>query len=283
MSNSSYVIRNATRTELDQMIDWARAENWNPGNFDADCFYAADPSGFWLGVLDGEAIASLSAVKYGKTFAFVGFYIVRPEFRGQGFGWRLWQTVLAPLGDRNLALDGVVEQQANYRKSGFQLAHCNLRYAGVGGGELPQHPGLVPLAQLPFAQVAAYDAGFFPGDRATFLHHWLRQPQSTAVGMVVAGELKGYGMVRVSHQGYRLGPLFADDEAIADVLLLALKSHIPAGTPVYLDVPLINAAAQRLMAQHAMSPGFETARMYTQSLPELPYDRWYGVTTLEVG
>jgi hypothetical protein len=28
---------------------WANAESWNPGVYDANSFYAADPSGFFLG------------------------------------------------------------------------------------------------------------------------------------------------------------------------------------------------------------------------------------------
>jgi len=283
MSKLPLEIRIASRAELEMLVEWARAENWNPGNFDADCFYQADPQGFWIGVLDGVAIASLSAVKYGNDFGFVGFYIVQPAFRGQGFGWQIWQTVLATVQDRNLALDGVVAQQANYQKSGFRLAHRNVRYEGVGGGEWPQHAGLVALAEIPFEQVAAYDAAFFPGDRVRFLQQWICQPQSTALGILQDGQLVGYGMVRPSQFGYRIGPFFADSETLAEVLFLALKSYVPANASFYLDVPQINPTAIRLAERHGMTPGFETARMYTQQIPELPRDRWYGITTLEVG
>ena len=32
------------------------------------------------------------------------------------------------------------------------------------------------------------------------------------------GELVGYGVLRECHQGYKIGPLFADDEDVADSL-----------------------------------------------------------------
>ncbi len=283
MSKQPYSIRPATRAEVDQMVSWAASEGWNPGLFDADCFYAAAPNGFWLGLWHDEPIASLSAVKYGKDFAFVGFYIVKPDYRGQGFGLQLWHTVLATVSDRNVALDGVIAQQENYQQSGFRIAHRNIRYAGVGGGEVPQHPGLVPLANIPFKQVAAYDAAFFPGDRAHFIQHWIRQPQSTALGILEADQLVGYGMVRVSQTGYRIGPLFADSERLAETLFLALKSQTQADAPIYLDVPEANPAAMRLAERHSMTPVFEAARMYTRAIPALPFHRWFGVTTLEVG
>ena len=61
----------------------------NPGLFDAESFHAADPDGFLLGELDGEPIGSVSAVRYGTEFGFLGFYIVKPAYRGQGYGLRL--------------------------------------------------------------------------------------------------------------------------------------------------------------------------------------------------
>jgi hypothetical protein len=35
------------RMALDQAMEWAAAEGWNPGLNDADCFHTADPTGLW--------------------------------------------------------------------------------------------------------------------------------------------------------------------------------------------------------------------------------------------
>ncbi len=85
MTSDSYQIRTMTRGELEVAIAWAAAEGWNPGLQDADCFYGTDPTGFLMGFLNNEPIASISAVKYGESFGFIGFYIVKPGFRGQGY------------------------------------------------------------------------------------------------------------------------------------------------------------------------------------------------------
>jgi len=69
-----YCIRRMTRRELDIALDWAAAEGWNPGINDGNCFYAADAGGFLAGFLGDKMIASISAVKYGKSFSFIGFY-----------------------------------------------------------------------------------------------------------------------------------------------------------------------------------------------------------------
>src|SRR5262249_27238723 len=116
-----------TRGDLDLAVAWAAREGWNPGRRDADCFHAADPAGFLIGERGGMPLATISVVAYDAAFGFLGFYIVEPEARGQGYGLQIWRAGMAHLGARNIGLDGVVAQQDNYRKSGFALAYRNIR------------------------------------------------------------------------------------------------------------------------------------------------------------
>src|SRR5262245_18570462 len=125
-----YEIARVTDGDLSTLLRWADREGWNPGLDDGPAFYAADPSGYFIGRLGNRPIASISAVAYDGDFGFLCFYIVEPEFRGKGYGLRTWHEAMAYLGDRNIGLDGVIEQQENYKKSGFKLAYNNTRYAG---------------------------------------------------------------------------------------------------------------------------------------------------------
>ena len=88
-SGARYEIRTMTRQEVAIAIDFAAAEGWNPGLHDAESFYAADPNGFLLGLFGDEPIATISVVRYGAVFGFLGVYIVKPSHRGCGSGWRL--------------------------------------------------------------------------------------------------------------------------------------------------------------------------------------------------
>lgn len=278
--NQSYTIRTMTRSDLDVAVNWAAEEGWNPGLGDADCFFACDPSGFFMGERDGAPVACISAVAYGAVFGFIGFYIVRPGDRGKGFGLQIWNTALAYLGDRTIGLDGVVAQQDNYRKSGFVLAHRNERYQGTGGGVAPE--GVSALAEVPFERLAAYDARIFSCPRPAFLSAWISRPGGHAAALWRQGRLEGYGVIRPCRNGFKIGPLFADTPDGAEALFLALASHVP-GQAVFLDVPQPNAAAVALARRHGMSPVFETARMYTKSAPDLPLDRVFGITSFELG
>jgi hypothetical protein len=272
-----------SRQEVDLAMHWAATEGWNPGLHDANCFYAADPNGFLIGLLGDEPVATISVVKYGTSFGFVGFYIVAPVHRGCGYGIKIWNTGLARLEGRTLGLDGVVDQQENYKKSGFVLAHRNIRYEGTCVGGASAGEAIIPLSKLPFGAILAYDKQFFPDTRVQFLKCWIHQTQGAALGFVQGGALAGYGVLRPCHSGYKIGPLFADRAKIAEDLFLALQRSVPRGAPIFLDTPAVNGAAVDLARRHNMTAVFETARMYAGGKPDLPLDRIFGVTSFELG
>lgn len=272
-----------TPEEVALAIEWAAREGWNPGLHDARCYYAADPGGFFLAECEGQPVGSLSVVKYGADQAFLGLYIVRPGWRGRGIGRQMWQAGMASAAGRQVGLDGVVEQQANYRKSGFNLAWRNVRHEATERPQAPRDARLVPLQSLPFAAVRDWDRAFFPADRSLFLKTWLEQPDAAGFAFVQDGALRGYGLRRRCREGHKIGPLFADDEAVAEGLYCALAAGAAAGEPVYLDLPEPNGQAVALARRHGMRMVFETARMYTGTAPALPVARMYGVTTFELG
>ena len=277
----NFIVRSMKRTEVNLMMDWSAAEGWNPGLHDADCFYQADPDGFWVGELNGEPIGCLSTVAYDEHFGFLGLYIVKPQFRGQGFGLQIWKAGMTYLGSkRNLGLDSVIAQQENYQKSGFQAAYRHIRYEGRGGGERPAN--LIKLNTIPFEQLVTYDRQHFPAQRRLFLKHWLEQPEAKALGVLQSEELVGYGVLRASHTGSKIGPLFANNPQIAEELFQGLKAFAP-DQPIYLDVPDANPEALKLAERHSLKPVFSTVRMYTLRIPPIHIEQVFGETTLELG
>jgi hypothetical protein len=286
-----YVVRKMTRSEVDFAVDLATQEGWNPGKYDADCFYAADPDGFLIGLLDGEPISSLSVVKYGDTYGFLGLYIVKKEYRDMGYGLRIWNEGMKYLQGRDIGLDGVLEQEGNYALSGFQLAYHNTRYKGLGIGtkNSTPDPRIVELSTIPLDELLKYDDGLFPASRPEFLKAWVAQPESFGLGIIDNKTLAGYSVLRKCHDGYKIGPLFAENEDLAETLFCNLCNLISQDTPVFLDVPgeKENPAATALAKRHGMKRVFETARMYRMGIAnaemDLPLDKWFGVTTFELG
>ena len=279
-AGGNLTVRQMTRAELDQAIDWAAAEGWNPGHGDADCFYAADPGGFFVALLDGRPAGSISAVRYGNDFGFIGLFIVRPEHRGGRLGIELGKAALAHLQGRNAGLDGVLNKIENYRNFGFHYAHKNIRFEGLGGGKASGR--CRPLSNFDFGEVAAYDAKCFGSERDGFLRAWFNQDNAAALGVKDSGRLAGYGVIRKCRAGCKIGPLFADSADIAAGLLDSLASNA-AGEPFYLDVPEPNKAAIALAGERRMREVFATARMYSMEKPALPLEKVFGITTFELG
>jgi ribosomal protein S18 acetylase RimI-like enzyme len=283
MNDGPLEIANLAADEVGLLVDWAAAEGWNPGLHDARCFAAADATGFFVGRKGGEPVATISVVKYGTKFAFLGLYIVKPAFRSRGYGFELWNAALATAGGRGVGLDGVVAQQDNYKRSGFKLAYRNVRYRGLRRATTAIDSRIVPLSSLPFAEVAAYDRAMFGAPREAFLRCWIAQPAAKALAVVRDGRIAGYGVIRPARQGYKVAPLFADDADLAEALFNALGMYVAEEAEMFLDVPEPNPAAIALAERHGLSIVFETARMYAGPAPAIPLERVFGVTSFELG
>jgi len=251
-----------------------------PGLADAACFASADPEGFLLGEIAGTPAATISIINYDDRFAFLGFYIVRPDLRGRGYGRRLWETGLLHAAARTIGLDGVLAQQDNYKKSGFVLAYRNVRYGGIVSA--PSTSNTVALAAIPFATLAADDATVFPAPRPAFLRAWLGAPGHLGRALVHDGRLRAWGVIRPCRAGFKIGPLVADDRACGEKVLAALAAAVGGGE-IFLDVPEPNGQAVALARSHGLSPVFETARMYTRPIRAIQLARVFGVTSFELG
>jgi GNAT superfamily N-acetyltransferase len=280
-------IRLMQPSEVQIALDWAAQEGWNPGLQDAIAFYAADPNGFLIAELDGEPIGCISAVRYSVQFGFLGLYIIRPQWRGRGYGMQLWEAAWQGLTNRldeagySIGLDGVVEREATYRQAGFKAAYRHIRhvYNPIPSDRVPNE--VLSLKDIPLEAIALYDAELFPALRPQFLEPWIRLSE-VAYGVMEHGRLVGYGVLRPCRQGFKIGPLFAETLEIADSLFRAL-TYQSEERAVFIDIPEANSAFPVLVERYELQPVFTCVRMYWGSEVNLDVERIFGVTTLELG
>jgi Acetyltransferase (GNAT) domain len=275
-----FIVRSMTKDDLKNALSWAVAEGWNPGIDDADSFYIADPEGFFLGELNGKPISCISVVRYHPNFNFIGLYIARTEQRHKGFGLQTWQEAFKLIPNQPAALDAVLAQVSNYQKFGFKPAHSHIRYQGIIKGKISEE--VTDIKTIDFQQLSIYDQKYFPSDRSKFLSEWINQPHGQGYAIINDNNLVGYGVIRKAHQGFRIGPLFAENQDLAEKLFLALVTYAEE-SPIYMDVPDINQAGIALFKKYAMKPMFECVRMYRGDKPNINWSNVFAVTTLELG
>lgn len=280
-----------SRSEVDELVDWAAREGWNPGLHDAELFWTTDPAAFIAAELDGELIGGGAITCYGGEFGFMGFFIIRREFRGRGYGNELWHARRERLIARvrpqaSIGLDGVFAMQDYYAAGGFVFSHRNMRFRAEisrqANGPPDDREDIVSLSAVPFVHLLDYDRRCFPAPRPTFLQGWISQPDARALGCRRNGTLAGYGVVRRCRAGCKIGPLFADDARAAEALYMRLATFA-AGGPLFIDAPDNNPAAIELVHRHRMAEVFGCARMYLNAAPVVAREQVFGVTTFELG
>lgn len=273
------------------ILQWAGSEGWNPGIEDDTLFHATDPSGFLISLVDDTPVAAVSVVKHTENQSFLGLYICLPEWRGTGVGWTTWQAGLASTDGRTVGLDGVVDQQANYRKSGFDYCFGNNRFSGVLAG-VENFVGLnasdtpvqiSPATRDDVAQIVDYDARVGGFARPRLFDSWSAHQGSRHLFVArLNGQCVGVTGLRKCVEGYKVGPWLADSAIIAMKLLHA-ASVVCGSENVMIDVPSSNSTSIELMQSLGLESIFDTARMYKGQAPGIDVERLFGVATLELG
>ncbi len=284
-------LKNLNLTKLDRnavkiLVYWAEKEGWNPGKSDFDVFWKTDPDGFYGFYFDDRLIAGGAIISYNAEYGFMGLFIVHPDYRGKGIGKKLWylrQNLLIKRlkNGSSIGMDGVIEMQPFYKKGGFNIAFRDERYECVGqNAVISNYISTIELSD--FDKLLSYDVKCFGFKRLEFLKNWLKIPDSKSFKYLDRKKLKGYAVIRKVKSGFKIGPLFADNDEIAEELYKAcLKSAI--GQLVYIDIPVINKGAVNLVKKYEAKYIFECARMYYGGNPKTDIDKVYGITTFELG
>lgn len=123
--------------EFQELVAWAAAEGWDPGINDAQIFYACFPEGFYGYFQQGRLIGGGSLISYNGEFGFMGFFLVHPNYRGNGIGHSLWfkrrDTLLSKLNPgASIGMDGVLAMQNFYAKGGFVVSFRDERRVRLG-------------------------------------------------------------------------------------------------------------------------------------------------------
>jgi len=274
-------IRVMNLEDLETVLGWAADEGWNPGLDDPKAFHAADPNGFLVKEVDGEPVAAISVVNHDPSIAFLGLYLCRPEFRGQGHGIEIWRAGIAHAGSRSIGLDGVPDQQDNYARSGFVKYGCTIRYAGHYNAA--PDPRMRPALPSEIPELVERDMKASGMRRGAFATAWMSEtPTRQTIVLANGTDIQGFATFRRCRLGTKIGPLHASSEADARALL-ASSPFATVHEPVYVDVQDHGSELDTLLRTLGFEPVFETARMFSGVPPETHPAPFHAIATMELG
>jgi GNAT superfamily N-acetyltransferase len=261
------VFRDMTEADLPDGLRLSRASRWNQTLEDWRLMLALGPGLFRVGVDDGRVVASGGAVRYGSDLAWICMILVDPECRGLGLGTRVFDEVLARLlaarerdGLAAIGLDATPAGRRIYAQRGFVDGPALVRMrreAGLSPTAAAAGAGRArPMELGDLAAVLAFDRRVFGADRAVVLRDALSSAPGLARVVAERGRVRGYCFGRHGDHSDHVGPVVAEDPALA-VSLVAAGLAGGGERPVIVD-----ARAEWTVALEAL--GFRAERPFTR-------------------
>jgi GNAT superfamily N-acetyltransferase len=215
---------------------------------------------------DGRVVATAATLPYGGRFAWISMVLVTAAYRRQGLATRLLDRCVADLTARGLVpvLDATPAGRMVYLALEFQDTWGFHRLAR---GQRPEpdtsharEAGVTirSITEAEWAALCCYDAAAFGADRSGVLNRLRgRVPQAELIawrGDRIAGFLVG----RNGRSATQLGPLVAEDDAVAEALLL--RGLAAAEGAIYIDL-----ADAKVGLRHVLEArGFSAQRPFTR-------------------
>ena len=242
----------------------SRAANWNQCEADWRMMLRLG-QGWGLSATDGTLVASIIVLPYGDAFAWMSMVLVSPEHRRQGYASRMLRRALAHLQSRGFAavLDATPAGHEVYLQEGLRDTWGFQRHAlaeARPASDAQDVPGLKlrSLAERDWAQVLALDLPAFGASREDLLRSLCARLPEAALVAERGGRICAYLLGREGREAHQLGPLVAEDQAVAQALLSCALARVAA--PLYLDI----VDRQAELRDWALKQGFKVQRPFTR-------------------
>ena len=198
-----------TQEEFDSVItNLMVKEGWRPGLKDAECFMAWDPTGAFVGELNGKPIGCRTMAKYGDSFAFGGSYIVSKEFRGKGYGEKIWDAATASARpSRSIGLAAKKKMEKKYQSKGCRSLFYGARFdihlptalTRFSETSARSPVNIKHIEDVNLQELFKYDTKVFGFKCHAFLSKWLGVTGShVRVAINGEGSIVGYTVARTS-------------------------------------------------------------------------------------
>ena len=234
--------RDMTQADLADGLRLSRASGWNQTVEDWRLLLALGPGLFRVAVRDGRIVASGGAVRYGDALAWICMILVDPDERGHGLGTRIFDEVLdrvRRLVDAGrlqaVGLDATPAGRGIYLQRGFQDGPGLVRMKGSGLESCAARESTIQdLTPADLDDILERDREVFGGDRGAVLRWALASAPDLARVVREGKRVRGYCFGRHGDHSDQVGPVVAEDAAVArDLVAAGLSSR--RARPLILD------------------------------------------------
>ncbi len=216
----------------------------------------------------------------------VGTYVTHPDYRRKGIGSKVWKACVTNLMDqgKNIILNSVSGKEKMYETSGLRQADLkliefssqidieNIKVITIKNVEV------VPVKSVPFNKILSYDKIVQDMPRRIVLEYLLKDTVS-GFAALRNGTLVGYACARKAVIGYRLGPVYADNEEIAISVASKTLKDLPSDSEyIESNIFVKNTAARHLLETLGIADNENVChhtRMYSKSMIPFRLDKVY--------
>ncbi|XP_042895724.1 uncharacterized protein [Parasteatoda tepidariorum] len=291
MSDLVYSVRVMQREDVPEALDVWRETQLQEGT---QCLYTwmgVDPEAFQVAVTEsGEVIGVCGGVIHHEDLAFVGIYAVREKYRGSGIGYKVWNACMEHIGSRNACLNAVPEKFELYRdRGGFPLVETEWTCVvnETSGNEtvnpevlsdvVPKGVDIHPFDEslLPF--IYDYDYSLIGYKRNVAVELSCKEKDSRTLVAMKEGACVGWGTIKLSCQNVGLiGPLYADEADVAEVMLRRLISDFPLSKGFSMMTISSNTAANQMVKKLCVPTLEECPRLYRKHKLKVDVNKVFG-------
>lgn len=235
---ATVTLRRLEARDLDAALRLTQAERWSHRREDWEFHYRLG-RGWAACDADDKLLGTASWWAYGDRFGTVGLVLVDQAHQGQGIGRQLMNVVMNDAGPRVLQLVATKAGLTLYQRCGFREHRGIRQHQGAATQIPPFSPlrdtvlGTVSSADL--EAVCDLDAAACGANRHQLVSTVFNGASGGGVLARRQGRLAGFALVRQSGRGMTIGPVVAEDEALA-IALIAHQLNTNGGF-TRVDVP----------------------------------------------
>ena len=216
-------------SDLDFLMEIVTIVGWNQIDQDWIRYINLEPEGCFIAEIDSEPVGTATTICYEDKIGWIGMVIVKPSHRGKGIGLKLLHGCIGYLKTRveTIKLDATQMGEPLYLKLGFKPEYTVTRLevdisAGNGPIDSYQNDSLSPII--------SFDEKIFGASREHVLEQLFREYPDFVVLKKNDNDLFGYVSANQGQHHWHIGPLVANNEKIATLLLKEILEKL-SGKP----------------------------------------------------